>query len=40
MSAVPVKDKIEYTVSLVTDFAKNIHLLQHKLLIILTDLMP
>lgn len=24
MSAVPVKDKIEYTVSLVTDFAKKI----------------
>ena len=23
MSAVPVKDKIEYTVSLVTDFAKK-----------------
>ena len=40
MAEVPVKDKIEYTVALVSDFAKNIRFPQHRHLTTLTALMP
>lgn len=39
MAEVPIKDKIEYTVALVSDFAKNIRFPPHSHLITLTGLM-